>query len=110
MKAVQTDLDVICATNNVCASVLVLKDLELKAIPVSMHLVQCLLQAVLLAGIHADGLQCFQLGCNTLVKEILHRERVPDALLTLLDGTLIVLDSSCVVTETCKSIYTSMLD
>ncbi len=56
-----------------------------------MHLVQGLLQAVFLAGIDTDGLQGFQLGCNALLKEVLNREGIPDALLTLLDGTLVIL-------------------
>lgn len=56
-----------------------------------MHLVQGFLQAVFLAGIDTDGLQGFQLGCNALLKKVLHREGIPNALLSLLDGTLVVL-------------------
>ncbi|KAA6426602.1 MAG: hypothetical protein FRX49_03712 [Trebouxia sp. A1-2] len=33
----------------------------------------------------------FQLGCNALVKKVLNREGIPDALLSLLDGTLVIL-------------------
>lgn len=62
-----------------------------------MHLVQGLLQAVLLAGIDTDGLQGFQLGCNALVKKVLNREGIPDALLSLLDGTLVILKGMCML-------------
>jgi len=37
-----------------------------------MHLIQGLLQAVLLAGIDTDGLKGFQLGCNALLKKVLN--------------------------------------
>ena len=56
-----------------------------------MHLVQSLLQAVLFAGIHTDCLQGFQLGGYAPVQQVLHREGVPDTLLALLDGMLVIL-------------------
>jgi hypothetical protein len=62
-----------------------------------MHLVQGLLQAILLAGIDTDGLQGLQLGCNALLKKVLNREGIPDALLTLLDGTLVILKDMCML-------------
>ena len=67
-----------------------------------MHLVQSLLQAVLLAGIDTDGLQGFQLGCNALLKKVLNREGIPDALLSLLDGTLVILKGMCMLWSSLK--------
>lgn len=67
-----------------------------------MHLVQGLLQAVLLAGIDTDGLQGFQLGCNALLKKVLNREGIPDALLSLLDGTLVILKGMCMLWSSLK--------
>ncbi len=62
-----------------------------------MHLVQGLLQAIFLTGIDTDGLQGFQLGCNAFLKKVLNREGIPDALLSLLDGTLIILKGMCML-------------
>ena len=67
-----------------------------------MHLVQGLLQAVLLAGIDTDGLQGFQLGCNALLKKVLNREGIPDALLSLLDSTLVILKGMCMLWSSLK--------
>lgn len=85
-------LDIICATHNVGACVLVLHDPELNSFPVSMHLVQCLLQTVLFASIHTDCLQGLQLRCYALVQQVFNREGIPDALLALLDCILIILN------------------
>ena len=67
-----------------------------------MHLIQGLLQAVLLAGIDTDGLQGFQLGCNALLKKVLNREGIPDALLSLLDSTLVILKGMCMLWSSLK--------
>ena len=67
-----------------------------------MHLIQGLLQAVLLAGIDTDGLKGFQLGCNALLKKVLNREGIPDALLSLLDGTLVILKGMCMLWSSLK--------
>lgn len=58
-----------------------------------MHLVQCLLQAILLAGIDTYSLQRFQLGRHPALYQILHREGVPDTLLILANGILLTLRS-----------------
>ena len=102
-------LDIICATHDVGACVLVLHDLELKAFPVSMHLVQRLLQAVLFAGTHTDGLQGLQLGRYALVQQVLNREGIPDALLTLLDCILIILYKQNQIQSKCTQARSKLL-